>query len=145
MTYIYNILSSYLDNQMLYLGCASINQNTGKLIAPHLIYRLCTLWFQDDSLCIKRFLSFGCEKTNSKSTEKRNRIWAGLQCAVNTLLMDTPWTTFLQVITLCGWPHDRHSVIYPSYERTDRNPFSRMCLWFNRLKQADDFVFVTAT
>lgn len=84
MTYIYNIRSSYLDNQMLYLGCASINQNTGKLIAPHLIYRLCTLWFQDDSLCIKRFLSFGCEDAKNKQQihrkKKQDMSWTTMCC-----------------------------------------------------------------
>lgn len=59
------------------------------------------------------------------------RIWTELQCAVITLLTDTPWRMFLQVITLCGWPHNQHSVIYPSYKSTNRNPVSRICLWFN--------------
>lgn len=74
-----------------------------------------------------------------------SRMWAGLQCAVNTLHIDAPWRMFSQVITLCARPRSQHSVIYPSYESADRNPVSRMCLWFNQLRQADDLVFMTAT
>lgn len=55
--------------------------------------------------------------------------------------MDTPWRMFSQVITLCGQPHNQHSVIHLSYTSAERNPVSRMSLWFNRLKQADDFSF----
>lgn len=60
---------------------------------------------------------------------------------VNTLVMDTPWRMFLQAITLCGRPHNRCRVIYPSYTRTERSPVSWMSLWFNWLKRADGLVF----
>lgn len=101
-------------------------------IVDSIVYRLCTL----------RLLWSGYEAVKQTGNSKI-RPGAGYELdysvLVNTLVMDTPWRMFLQVITLCGRPHNRRSVIYPSY--TERSPVSRMSLWFNRLKRADGLVF----
>ena len=112
---------------------------------PHFIHCLCTIWLRDDKcdrdVWMQRNKPPPPPPPQKKNAQIWSRMWAGLQCAVNTLHIDAPWRMFSQVITLCGRPHSQHSVIYPS----DRNPVSRMCLWFNQLRQADDVVFMTAT
>lgn len=43
--------------------------------------------------------------------------------------MDTPWRMFLQVIRLCGRPHNQRSVTYPSYKSTQTGTQSAQCVF----------------
>lgn len=111
---------SYNNEKLRCYSFATINQNTGE--HQHPIWDLVLKWF---SVYKEIFVKWTWGWKNLTWT----RIWSGLQCAVNTLVLTTPRRIYLIS------NNTLHSVIYPSYKSTDRNPASRMCLWFNQLKQ----------
>lgn len=63
-------------------------------------------------------------------------VWMQKQSDLGICFYRSPRRMFSQVITLCGWAHNQHSVIYPS----DRERVSWMCLWCNWAERDIDSV-----